>query len=292
MFDLRYHVVSLAAVFLALIVGILVGVGISDPGLADEIDREVLEERLARAERERDTALARAGEAEAAEAFTRAAYATVMHERLADRQIAIVFVGRVDPDLEADVRKAIVDAGGQVVRLRALKVPLREEDLETVLAARPAFGGYRGREGVTDLGRELGRELVAGGETPLWDALTATLVEQQGGRSKQAADGVVVIRSAPPQRRATARFLDGFLEGMTAADRAVGVEASSAASSAVEVYRRAGLSSVDAVDTAPGKVALAVVLAGGRPGHYGVKATRDAVLPPIEPVALERAKGE
>ena len=34
MFDLRYHVASLAAVFLALIIGILVGVGISDRGLA------------------------------------------------------------------------------------------------------------------------------------------------------------------------------------------------------------------------------------------------------------------
>jgi hypothetical protein len=32
MFDLRYHVASLAAVFLALIIGILVGVGISDRG--------------------------------------------------------------------------------------------------------------------------------------------------------------------------------------------------------------------------------------------------------------------
>ena len=30
MFDLRYHVASLAAVFLALIIGILVGVGISE----------------------------------------------------------------------------------------------------------------------------------------------------------------------------------------------------------------------------------------------------------------------
>ena len=35
MFDLRYHVASLAAVFLALLIGILVGVGISDRGLVD-----------------------------------------------------------------------------------------------------------------------------------------------------------------------------------------------------------------------------------------------------------------
>jgi len=35
MFDLRYHVASLTAVFLALVIGILVGVGIADRGLVD-----------------------------------------------------------------------------------------------------------------------------------------------------------------------------------------------------------------------------------------------------------------
>jgi hypothetical protein len=34
--DLRYHVASLSAVFLALIVGILVGVGISGRGFVDK----------------------------------------------------------------------------------------------------------------------------------------------------------------------------------------------------------------------------------------------------------------
>ena len=36
MFDLRYHVASLAAVFLALVIGILLGVGISGRGLVDK----------------------------------------------------------------------------------------------------------------------------------------------------------------------------------------------------------------------------------------------------------------
>ena len=39
MLDLRYHVASLSAVFLALVVGILVGVGISGRGLVDKSER-------------------------------------------------------------------------------------------------------------------------------------------------------------------------------------------------------------------------------------------------------------
>src|SRR6266581_2139053 len=48
MFDLRYHVASLAAVFLALIIGILVGVGISDRGYVDRAQRGLLEQRIAK----------------------------------------------------------------------------------------------------------------------------------------------------------------------------------------------------------------------------------------------------
>ena len=46
MFDLRYHVASLAAVFLALIIGILVGVGISDRGLVDSAKTKFLQDEV------------------------------------------------------------------------------------------------------------------------------------------------------------------------------------------------------------------------------------------------------
>ena len=38
MFDLRYHVASLAAVFVALIIGILVGVGLAGSGVTNKAD--------------------------------------------------------------------------------------------------------------------------------------------------------------------------------------------------------------------------------------------------------------
>ena len=50
MFDLRYHVASLAAVFLALIIGIVVGVGISGKGFVSDSERRVLNERDRRPE--------------------------------------------------------------------------------------------------------------------------------------------------------------------------------------------------------------------------------------------------
>src|SRR5256886_16449727 len=56
MFDLRYHVASLAAVFLALVIGILVGVGISDTGYVDKGYRGLLEQRIAKLQSDRSDA--------------------------------------------------------------------------------------------------------------------------------------------------------------------------------------------------------------------------------------------
>ena len=42
---------------------------------------------------------------------------------------------------------------------------------------------------------------------------------------------------------------------------------------------------MDFVDTHVGRLALALLLAGGRPGSYGLKQTAtDGILPPVEPL--------
>jgi len=43
-------------------------------------------------------------------------------------------------------------------------------------------------------------------------------------------------------------------------------------------------STVDDVDTPSGKLALALLLGGATPGHFGVKAAADAPLPRVAPV--------
>jgi hypothetical protein len=71
----------------------------------------------------------------------------------------------------------------------------------------------------------------------------------------------------------------------------VGIEDIGTAASAVETYRKHGLSSVDDLDTRAGRLALAVLLAGGEAGHYGVKPSADDLLPPVEPVAGTTTSG-
>jgi Copper transport outer membrane protein, MctB len=284
MFDLRYHVASLAAVFLALIIGILVGVAISDPDLADRAELDLQREQIADLREQLDAASERSQEQQAAGDFLDASYTAVMKDRLAGRGIVVVFVGSVDKRLNSNVESALTDAGADVLRLRALTVPIREDAVEASLRSRSPLAGYVGDDHLADLGRDLGRELVEGGDTPLWDALGDELLEERRGPGRREADGVVVIRSAEPQGGKTARFLRGFYAGLEGSVPVVGTEASTAERSAIPVYRRADFSSVDSIDTRLGKVALAVLLTGDSEGHYGLKETADARIPPIRPV--------
>jgi hypothetical protein len=275
-FDFRYHVVSLTAVFLALVLGILVGVAISDPELADRIDKRALQDRVQRLEGDLEASRARLQERRAAEAYVDRTFGTLMADRLRGRRIGILIVGDENSAPVEAVETAIeTDANGTIARARTIRVPV-PDDLAASLSP---------TESPAELGRELGREFVVGDETPVWDALESELVLVESGGMNDELDGVVLIRAAPPQAGDTARFLRGLYEGLEGAVPAVGVEVTGTDPSVVEILDQFDdFATVDNIDSRVGRLALAVLLAGDVVGgHYGLDAP-DGVLPPVEPV--------
>jgi hypothetical protein len=291
-FDLRYHVASLAAVFLMLVVGILIGVGISGRGFVDDAERNRFNDKIAGLEEQVDAANATAADFErrqqAARDFVTSAYPVLVEKRLDGMRIGVLVLGSVDPSL-GFVERAVGDGGGQLARMRAVTLPLRLDAVEAKVEANPELGGYAGDEQLGNVGRDLGRELVAGGGTPLWDALAGEIVEERSDRGDRAAplDGVVVIRSAEPQAGPTSRFLAGLYEGLGSTGvPVVGVEPTRVDQSAVPVFQRHQLSTVDGIDEELGQLALVLVLGDSQAaGDYGIRDTaEDGILPPIEPL--------
>jgi hypothetical protein len=297
MFDLRYHIASLAAVFLALVVGILVGVGITSQGVISTSERKLFNERISELRRQRDSARQHASDLarsqRLSQSFVKKGYPALMAGRLASTRVAVLFVGTVDGGLRSEIDETLSDGDAPaVVRLRALRVPLDVTAIEEILASSPALARYAGERELGALGAALADEFVVGGKTPLWIALTNQLVEERSGSAAGRVDGVVVVRSAPPQSGGTARLLAGLYGEMAALGLpVVGVEEADAGSSAIETWRKHGFSSVDDLDTTAGRLALAVVLAQGQSGHYGVKPTADDLLPPIDPVQTTSPAG-
>jgi len=285
MFDLRYHVASLAAVFVALVIGIFVGVGLSGRGFVNDAERKNFEARIDELQADRDSAEAAAKSAarrgDALDAFADTTYTSLVRRRLAGTKVGVVFVGSVDQGLAGTIRRTIADAGGRVVRMRALRVPLDPEAVDQALRGEPDTRELAGEDRRTRLGNAIARELVQGGQTPVLDRLASLLVEEQLGLSKAPLDAVVVARPTRPQQGETEDFLSGLYSGLAAAIvPSVGVEDSNAQPSAVPPFRAAGLATVDALDTTAGQVALVFLLEGARPGNYGLgQDAVDGVLP-------------
>ena len=288
MFDLRYHVASLAAVFLALIIGILVGVGISGKGFVSDSERKLLNEKIARLQSQVESATRRgdslARTQRAAQTFVKDAYPALMDGRMSGLRVALVFAGPEDGRTRSLVEQALGDAGGAApLRTRALKLPIDPVALRRALSGRPALASLATRQRIGDLGRRLGEELVAGGDSALWKLLSDDLLEERAGNDAPRVDGVVVARTVAPQAGVTARFLAGFYAGIGSAGLpAVGVERSQHGPSAVTAFAKQHLSTVDNLDTEAGRLALVLLLGGAAPGQYGVKKTaEDGVLPQI-----------
>jgi Copper transport outer membrane protein, MctB len=289
-FDLRYHVASLAAVFFALVIGILVGVALASHGLGNT-ERKRLENDLRNAQVQNDALKAKADaldEKGAADgAFVDDTYEVVMENRLKGKEIAVLFVGKIDGSIRSAIRRVIGDAGGgQPVRVWVVKVPVDPAAITKRLASRPPFlAAYAGRSQLVDLGHALGQEFVAGKDTPLWDTLKSLLVEEQIGSSERPADGVVLVRTADPQTGATALFLQGLYSGLRDVGApAVGVERSTDDGSAIKTFQELHLSTVNNVDEPIGKLALAILL--GNPqfsGDYGAPPASQW-LPNVPPV--------
>jgi copper transport outer membrane protein MctB len=277
MFDFRYHALSLVAVFLALMIGLLLGVAIGDQGLVSSAEKNV------RASLRSDVRKANARSAELRRElreraeFEDALYPLLVEDRLFGRRIGLVGLGDLPNSTIREVRKALEGTGGRLGGVAVISEPPPEAAAAAVKGAGdPPDSGDYGR-----LGRELGVALVRGGRAAR--RFRRSVLSSFSGRL-DGLDGVVVFhapREAEGEDAAnTGAFEDGLVSGLTADDRAqvAGVEETETEPSQIPWYKDRRLPSIDNVDTLPGKAALVFVLLGAD-GAYGGKDTAQALLP-------------
>jgi hypothetical protein len=290
MFDFRYHVASLAAVFFSLVIGILVGVALASHGLGNT-ERKRLEEDLRRADSQADVLRTQVAtlmnDGAGDRAFVEGTYKSVMANRLKGRKVAVLFIGSSEKTRRTDITQALADASaGTPLRMRFVKVPVDPEALAKKLAKKPLLASYSAPDQLKNLGHDLGQEFVVGSDTPLWTALQGLIVEEKAGPSRPPADGVVIVRTTTPQTGPTALFLTGLYAGLADVGvPVIGVERTNDPGSALKAFQRAGFSTVDDIDTRIGKLALVALLADpSSTGAFGSKKTAQAQLPPISPL--------
>jgi Copper transport outer membrane protein, MctB len=300
MFDFRYHLVSLAAVFIALAVGILLGAAIS--GKLGDAENALMKDRVKSVsdqlaqERSRSDIIER--RSEAAQELLTDAYPALMANRLAEKGFAVLFLGPVDGSVRSAVERALADAdAGSPVRLVALDSPVDPQELDSALQGDELLAQYaEGGDDFGALGEALGRDLIEGAGTPLWTTLSSSLIEERSGTTSTPVDGAIVVETwhepDPPgdadqqsRTRATESLFEGLIRGLESTSLPVVGVQTTGAETDLALFRQPGVSSVDDVDTLAGRLALALLLEGAQQGHYGVKdSATNGVVPPIEPV--------
>ena len=282
MFDARYHVLSLAAVLVALVLGLLLGVAIGDSGLVSSAERRIradLRSDVRAANRRADDLQATMAQQDR---FEREVYPLLVTGQLEGQDIGVVFLGRTSDDMVGHVRDALRETGG---RLRTV-VTVREPVDVGGLAEAAKGTRYERLEQDGDLleplGRRIGVQLVEGGR--LLGRVARPLFSTRAG-GLRPLDAVVVVRDPLSLDGEAADRRDALENGVVAGLREAGARAAGAETrdtdpSQIPWYQDHDLSTVDNVDDTAGQAALVFVLAGAE-GDYGVKDTADALLPNV-----------
>jgi hypothetical protein len=282
-FSARYHAASLAAVFLALAIGILIGAGLGGDvvsGTAENLE-ESLKSDLTEAQEENaalQTDLDRERE------VSGLLYPVVVGDRLLGREVAIVALGDLADDVSADVEEALEPTGASVSAVAVVDEP------PDVGALIDALAGSRGER--LPRGAALDRAATAAGEALVrggrdFGGVRETVLDRFSGTPGDV-DAVVLVRDRPQDltarvREDTDRLESGLIDGMgDAGATVVGAERSDDDDSSIAFFEDHGLSSVDSIDLSSGEVALVFALAGTE-GSFGVKASADRLLPELLP---------
>jgi len=287
-FDFRYHALSLAAVLFALALGVLLGVAIGDTNLVSSAKNGVVHNLEAEVRQVRSEAGRLHGRLTSEEAFAAGLYPLAVHELLAGRTVGLVFLGGASDQVNALVREAVAQAGGDVTTVVAVREPL---DLEGVAreSADAHFAALASTPPLVEaLGNLVGRQLVSGGpdvDHELISRVRTSLLSAFDGQLTRL-EGLVVMRAEPDgmsaqQSEAAAAFESGLLAGVgAAAVPTVGVELTTTEPSQVPWYKGKRISSVDDLQDLAGQAALDYALAGYR-GTFGLKSTAASLLPSV-----------
>jgi Copper transport outer membrane protein, MctB len=277
----RYHAASLVAVFIALAIGILIGVGLADDvvSTASQELENSLRSDLADATSQADGLEQQLGRERD---FGERIYPALVSGRLAGSSIAVVGFGELSDETVADIEAAVEPAGASVEALAVVEVPPDPGALATAAGPRYA-GARRGGEELERLGRSVGGGLIGGSK--LLSDLRGTLFSRFSGALTEV-DRVVFAGAIPEDLDAkdqanTTALLRGITDG--ARSRAAGtvaVERTAVEPSSLQPFRDAGIATVDHIDLVAGRVATVFSLLGAD-GDYGIKAGADRFLPEL-----------
>lgn len=278
MYNTRYHIASLAAVFLALALGLVLGGLVVQRGTLDD-QQDALVEGL---QDEFQTLRSQNDELEAANEVL-SAYATDktsqwLDGRLQGRTIVVLTNSGREDGLR-DVTDAVEAADGQVavVTMTKPRFGLDDESVRSRLTTEAVSEDELMASVVASLAAEWSAPLS---ERPVTDALVeAGSITLSGFPMGVSAAGFVDIASPDGKSDSAAVALATKMHDLGIP--AVGAETQASDTGKAAQSAGEGIGGVDSLGTIVGRYSLVALLTGAQPGHYGTDAGAQAAYPAL-----------
>jgi hypothetical protein len=303
--NFRYHVVSLAAVFLALAIGLVVGTAAANGPLAENLSDQV-NKITGENQQLRDDLDQSRTELKDNAGFATEVAPMLLNGKLANRNVLLVKLGGSDDDVNtatAGIATTLQTAGAKVVGTVTIKDKFTAPTSNDVLldlaesSVPPSISGALPNQanGVDTSAALLATVLVGKAGTPQVEGARTVLsaYETDGyigldGDFKVPAEAIIFVAGAPAsgkdakERNAAAVTIASRLD-LNGRLVVAGLSASGLVSSVRDDASIAkSVSTVDNAVTAYGQVAAVMALVeriGGKTGHYGIGSGASSLLP-------------
>ena len=282
MFDFRYHIVSLVAVFLALGIGVVLGSMSAEKGVVSEQERAL----IATMEKDFDNLRAENKQlntiVSADEAFRAGVVPLVVDGQLAGKNVAVMVTGAVDTTTLKTLKTVIEQAGGIETSVTTFKGDLGLGDKAVKEKVAGIVGASAGNT-ATLRGKALDASagwIVSGLNAKELNALDSAGFLTSEGVYDVPVQTVLIIGGKVNGKGLNAENLDTpLIESLKTKNIVLaGAETSNVKTSYIQTYTNLGLNTVDNLEMPAGLVS-AVYILSGESGSYGTKPTADRLMP-------------
>lgn len=289
MIDLRYHVYSLAAVFFALALGIVIGTSFLSMAPGSKSERKTiarysesmrtLKDQIESISKEIDRSRRLVSDLD--DLVAKLAPSMVAG-KLTFKSVAIIQTGDYD-QVVPDVQKALEEAGARVSSITEISRSYDFADQDKLAQALVKSGissMQRNQSSADRLMQFIADAACEGRPEQTLNALEAQGVASFKGNYNRPCTLVVIVGGAEESDGDDRLMVDPLLIGHLRRPNVVvvGCESSNCDISFVKDWHESGIASVDNTDWATGRVSLIYALLGEK-GRFGIKETSDHVLP-------------
>ena len=283
--DLKYHLVSLVAVFLALAVGILVGssflAGSSvEKRVALRLEKQF--KQLVDENKGQHQAIAQLTDRlKKQEDFERGALPLLIDGQLAWRRIAIIQTGDYSEAAQS-AKRVLESAGATVVSVTTIaNLSTRQASNSATSAIGQITGDLSGQDAVGKVIRLVAESIVSGSKPEVISAFQQKGLITTVGEYDRRVLAIVLVGGCRSSNDCRPLTMDlPLIDALTAngATTIAGCEPVGAVTSCISNYSKKSIPTVDNVDTPMGQVALVYAILG-ESGNFGIKDSANRVLP-------------